>query len=270
MGLLEGKKLVVTGVLTDSSIAFTVARLAQEQGAEIVLTSFGRPMRLTERVAKRLPDPPDVLELDVPNPEHVAGADRRARPALGPPRRHGARRSASPPSRASAATFMTAPWEDVATAVQVSAYSLRVLADIAVPLMEKAGGGSIVGLDFDNSTQAFPAYDWMGVAKAALEPRRRATSPATSARQSIRVNLVAAGPIRTIAAKSIPGFERFEDGWQAALAARLGRRRPRAGGQGRRRPAVGLVPRHHRRGRPRRRRLPRHRRLIHDRVEVAA
>jgi len=212
MGLLEGKKVVVTGVLTDSSIAFTVARLAQEQGAEIVLTSFGRPMRLTERVAKRLPDPPDVLELDVANPEHVpvltAELDRRWGRLDGMVHSIG-----FAPESCLGDRFMTAPWEDVATAVQVSAYSLRVLADVAVPLMEKAGGGAIVGLDFDNSTQAFPAYDWMGVAKAALAATSRYLARDLGPKR-IRVNLVAAGPIKTIAAKSIPGFERFEDAWQ--------------------------------------------------------
>jgi meromycolic acid enoyl-[acyl-carrier-protein] reductase len=212
VGLLEGKKVVVTGVLTDASIAFTVARLAQEQGAEIVLTSFGRPMSLTQRVAKRLPTTPDVLELDVSNPEHIPvltdELDRRWGRLDGMVHSIG-----FAPESCLGDKFMTAPWEDVATAVQVSAYSLRVLADVAVPLMAKAGGGSIVGLDFDNSTQAFPAYDWMGVAKAALAATSRYLARDLGP-QGIRVNLVAAGPIKTIAAKSIPGFSRFEDAWQ--------------------------------------------------------
>ena len=211
-GLLEGKKIVVTGVLTDSSIAFTIARLAQEQGAEIVLTSFGRPMNLTKRVAKRLPTEPDVLELDVANPEHIPvlrdELDRRWGRLDGMVHSIG-----FAPESCLGDKFMTAPWEDVATAVQVSAYSLRVLADVALPLMEKAGGGSIVGLDFDNSTQAFPAYDWMGVAKAALAATSRYLARDLGP-SKIRVNLVAAGPIKTIAAKSIPGFEKFEDAWQ--------------------------------------------------------
>ena len=213
MGLLDGKKLAVTGVLTDSSIAFTVARLAQEEGAELVLTSFGRPMRITERVARRLPDPPDVLELDVSNPEHVpaltAELDRRWGRLDGVVHAIG-----FAPESCLGGDIMRAPWEDVSVAVQVSAYSLRVLADVALPLMEKAGGGSIVGLDFDNSRQAWPVYDWMGVAKAALEATSRYLARDLGPK-GIRVNLVAAGPLRTVAATSIPGFERFEEGWQA-------------------------------------------------------
>jgi enoyl-[acyl-carrier protein] reductase I len=212
MGLLDGKKLVVTGVLTDSSIAFTIARLAQEEGAELVLTSFGRPMRITQRVARRLPDPPDVLELDVADPAHVealtAELDRRWGRLDGMVHSIG-----FAPESCLGGDIMKAPWEDVATAVQVSAYSLRVLADVALPLMEKAGGGSIVGLDFDNATQAFPAYDWMGVAKAALAATARYLARDLGPK-GVRVNLVAAGPVKTVAATSIPGFERFESAWQ--------------------------------------------------------
>ena len=212
MGLLDGKKLVVTGVLTDSSIAFTIARLAQEQGAELVLTSFGRPMRITERVARRLPDPPDVLELDVSNPDHVSALTAELEQRWG--RLDGMVHSIGfAPESCLGGDIMRAPWEDVSTAFQVSAYSLRVLADVALPLMEKAGGGSIVGLDFDNSTQAFPAYDWMGVAKAALAATARYLARDLGPK-GIRVNLVAAGPIKTVAATSIPGFERFEEAWQ--------------------------------------------------------
>ncbi|MBA2282099.1 MAG: enoyl-ACP reductase FabI [Acidimicrobiia bacterium] len=212
MGILEGKKIVVTGVLTEASIAFSVARVAQEQGAEVVLTSFGRPMRLTTKMATRLPVAADVLELDVTNPEHVpvltAALDERWGRLDGIVHAIG-----FAPQSCLGGGFMTAPWEDVSTAVHVSAYSLRVLADLAVPLMEKAGGGSIVGLDFDNSTQAWPVYDWMGVAKAALEATSRYLARDLGAR-NIRCNLVAAGPIRTMAASSIPGFEEFEEAWQ--------------------------------------------------------
>jgi enoyl-[acyl-carrier protein] reductase I len=139
MGILEGKKLVVTGVLTDASIAFTVARIAQEQGAELVLTSFGRPMRITERVAKRLPDPPDVLELDVTNPDHVPALSGELERRWG--RLDGVVHAIGfAPETCLGGDILRAGWDDVATAVQVSAYSLRVLADVALPLMEKAGG----------------------------------------------------------------------------------------------------------------------------------
>ena len=154
--------------------------------------------------------------------------------------------------------FLTAPWDDVAIALQVSAYSLKALAVACRPLM--TSGGSIVGLDFDNSRVAWPVYDWMGVAKAAFESTARYLARDLGA-EGIRVNLVAAGPIRTIAARSIPGFEQFEDAWDAARAARLERQRPRARRRRVRRPVLRPVPRDHRRGHPRRRRLPRHRRL---------
>ena len=206
--LLEGKKIVVTGVLNDESIAFSVARLAQEQGAELVLTSFGRPMRITERVAKRLPETPDVLELDVMNAEHpVAVRDALAE-------RWGSVDGALhaigfAPESCLGGGFVDAPWDDVAVALQVSAYSLKTIAEIVSPLMPT--GGSIVGLDFD-ATVAWPAYDWMGVAKAAFESCARYLARELGP-QGVRVNLVAAGPVKTVAARSIPGFARFEDVW---------------------------------------------------------
>ncbi|MEO6713621.1 MAG: enoyl-ACP reductase FabI [Mycobacteriales bacterium] len=206
--LLEGKRLVITGVLTDSSIAYSVARLAQEQGAEIVLTSFGRAMSITQRIAKRLPDPPDVLEMDVTNDEHLASvaAELSSRWGSIDGLLHAI---AFAPQTALGGNFLTTGWEDVATALQVSAYSLKSLTCALAPLMPN--GGSVVGLDFD-ATQAFPGYDWMGVAKAALESTARYLARDLGSQQ-IRVNLVCAGPIRTMAAKSIPGFDRFEAAW---------------------------------------------------------
>ena len=206
--LLEGKRLVITGVLTESSIAFSVARLAQEQGAQIVLTSFGRAMSITTRIAKRLPTPPDVLELDVTDDEHLAALAAE----LG--NRWGSidgmlHAIAFAPQSALGGNFLNTGWHDVATAVQVSAYSLKSLTCALAPLMPQ--GGSVVGLDFD-ATQAFPGYDWMGVAKAALESTARYLARDFGGQQ-IRVNLVCAGPLRTIAAKHIPGFERFEAAW---------------------------------------------------------
>lgn len=204
--ILDGRRILVTGVLSDASIAFAVARVAQEQGAEVVLSSFGRIMSITERVARKLPTPPEIVELDVTDTAHLE--------ALAP--RVGGRLDGvvhaigfAPPSCLGGG-FMDAPWEDVATAMQVSAYSLKSLAAAVRPLMDR--GGSIVGLDFDNSTQAWPVYDWMGVAKAALESTARYLARDLGP-EGIRVNLVAAGPLRTMAAKSIPGFERFEAVW---------------------------------------------------------
>jgi enoyl-[acyl-carrier protein] reductase I len=209
MGLLEGKRILVTGVLTDDSLAFAVARIAQEQGAEIVLTGAGRGMRLTERVARRLPSEPEVLELDVTVGEHQDAVRKRLAQKWGSV--DGALHAIgfAPPSCLGGG-FLEAPWDDVSIAMQVSAYSLKVLADVVVPLM--GTGGAIVGLDFDNSAQAWPAYDWMGVAKAALESASRYLARELGPR-AIRVNLVAAGPIKTVAARSISGFARFEDVW---------------------------------------------------------
>jgi meromycolic acid enoyl-[acyl-carrier-protein] reductase len=209
MGLLDGKRILVTGVLTDASLAFGVARHAQEQGAEVILTGAGRGLSLTRRTARKLPTEAEVLELDVTDAAQVTAV----RDALGErwDRVDGALHAIgfAPPS-CLGGEFLEAPWDDVAVALQVSAYSLKTLADVVVPHM--AGGGSIVGLDFDNSTQAWPAYDWMGVAKAALESTSRYLARDLGPK-GVRVNLVAAGPIKTLAAKSIPGFQRFEDVW---------------------------------------------------------
>ncbi|MEX0659262.1 MAG: enoyl-ACP reductase FabI [Egibacteraceae bacterium] len=210
MGLLDGKRLLVTGVLTDASIAFSVARCAQEQGAQIVLTGFGRGMSITRRIAKKLPDEPDILELDVSQPEHLeavaADLERRWDGLDGVVHAIGF----APPS-AIGGGFLTAPWEDVAIAMHISTYSFPALAHAVAPLLAKAGGGSIVGLDFDASV-AWPSYDWMGVAKAGLEAACRYTARDLGS-QGTRVNLVAAGPLKTVAAKSIAGFTDFEHSW---------------------------------------------------------
>ena len=208
MGLLDGKRLLVTGVITDQSIAFAVARLAQEQGAQVVLTGFGR-MSLVERVAKRLPKPAPVIELDVASDEHLASLADRVREHVDGI--DGVLHSIGfAPASCLGGGFLDAPWADVATALQVSTYSLKALAAAALPLFGP-DGGSLVGLTFDASV-AWPAYDWMGVAKAGLESTSRYLARELGPRH-IRVNLIAAGPIRTMAAKSIPGFARFEDAW---------------------------------------------------------
>jgi enoyl-[acyl-carrier protein] reductase I len=207
MGILDGKRILVTGVLTDASIAFHVARVAQEQGASLVLTGFGR-LSLVERIAKRLPEPPPVLELDVTNLAHLESLAARVSEyvdaldgivhAIG-----------FAPQSALGGNFLATAWEDVATAVRVSTFSLKSLTMAALPLMPE--GGSVVGLDFD-ARVAWPGYDWMGVAKAGLESCARYLARDLGP-QRVRVNLVAAGPLRTMAAKSIPGFEKFEEVW---------------------------------------------------------
>jgi meromycolic acid enoyl-[acyl-carrier-protein] reductase len=207
MGILDGKRILVTGVLTDSSIAFHVARIAQEQGATVILTGFGR-LSLVERIAKRLPDPAPVIELDVTDTAQLDSLADRVREHTD--RLDGVVHSiGNAPQEALGGNFLNTTWEDVAAAVHVSTYSLKSLAMAALPLM--SAGGSVVGFDFDASV-AWPGYDWMGVAKAGLESCARYLARDLGS-QRIRVNLVASGPVRTMAAKSIPGFEKFEPLW---------------------------------------------------------
>ncbi|HVF74515.1 MAG TPA: enoyl-ACP reductase FabI [Acidimicrobiales bacterium] len=209
--MLDGKRVLVTGVLTDSSIAFSVARLAQEQGAEVLLTSFGRAMSLTRRASRRLPTEADVLEVDVTNPEHLGGLTAELEQRWG--RVDGVLHAIGfAPESCLGGDFLKAQWEDVSTALHVSAYSLKSLTEACLPLLKAAGGGSVVGLDFD-ATVAWPIYDWMGVAKAALESTSRYLARDLGP-LNVRVNLVAAGPLRTVAARGIPGFSQMEDLWQ--------------------------------------------------------
>ncbi len=216
MGLLDGKRLLVTGVITDASLAIHAAKIAQEQGAEVVLTGFGR-MRLVERIAQRLPKPAPVIELDVSDQAQLDSLVERVSPYLGEssevdgPKLDGVLHSIgfAPASCLGEGAFMNAPWGDVAATIQVSAYSFKSLSAALLPLL--GPGSSIVGMDFDNR-QAWPAYDWMGVAKSTLESVTRYLARDLGPK-GIRVNLVAAGPVRTMAAKSIPGFSAFEDAW---------------------------------------------------------
>jgi enoyl ACP reductase len=209
--LLEGKRILVTGVLSESSIAFSIARVAQEQGADVVLTSFGRALSITRRAAGRLPHPPDVLELDLTEPSHLASITEDLAGRWG--RLDGAVHAvAFAPETCLGGDILRAGWEDVGRTLHVSAYSLKALAEAVLPLMREAGG-SIVSLDFD-ARQAWPAYDWMGVAKAALESTARYLARDLG-RYNVRVNLVSAGPLRTMAARGIPGFSLIEETWDA-------------------------------------------------------
>ncbi|HEX4033502.1 MAG TPA: enoyl-ACP reductase FabI [Solirubrobacteraceae bacterium] len=213
MSLLDGKRVLVTGVLTRGSIAFEVARQAQESGAEIVLSGFGRGMRLTERAAKHLPQPPDVLELDVNSPDDLARVaedlDKRWDGSL-----DGVLHAiAFAPPDALGGGFLETPSESAVTAFQTSAFSLKALAAALAPLLEAGGGGSVVGLDFD-AAFAWPVYDWMGVAKAALESVSRYLARDLGPR-GVRVNLVSAGPIETIAAGGIPDFDQLAGLWRS-------------------------------------------------------
>lgn len=209
MGILDGKRVLVTGVLTDASIAFHVARLAQQEGATVVLTSYGRVLNLTRRISARLPELAPVVELDVTSEADLAALADRVREHVDG--LDGVLHSIGfAPEAALGGNFLHTEWPDVATALQVSAFSLKALAVAALPLMPT--GGAVVGLDFD-ATVAWPKYDWMGVAKAAFESTARYLARDLGPK-GIRVNLVAAGPIRTMAAKSIPGFEEFQGVWE--------------------------------------------------------
>jgi len=208
MGILQGKNILVTGVLTDGSIAFHIAKIAQEEGANVLLTGFGRALSLTTRIAGRLPQTPAIIELDVTDQSHLDGLAQKIREHL--PHLDGVVHSIGfAPEAALGGNFLNTAWEDVSTAVQVSAYSLKSLTMACRPTFRD--GASVVGLDFD-ATVAWPKYDWMGVAKAALESTSRYLARDLGPK-NIRVNLIAAGPIRTMAAKSIPGFDEFEKVW---------------------------------------------------------
>jgi meromycolic acid enoyl-[acyl-carrier-protein] reductase len=210
MGILDGKRILVAGVTMDSSIGFAVARVAQEQGATVLVSNFGRALGITKRIVGRLPKEAPVLELDVTDPEHlerlpgligehVDGLDGVVHSI-----------AYGNPDTLLGGKFLDGPWEDVAQAVQVSAYSLKSLSTACLPLM--TDGGSIVGMTFD-ATVAWPAYDWMGVAKAGLESTSRYLARDLGPK-GVRVNLVSAGPLKTLAAKAIPGFEDLESSWK--------------------------------------------------------
>ena len=207
-GLLAGKRLLVTGVLTDRSIAYSVARLAAEQGATVVLSGFGRGLSLTTRIARRLPGAPPVVELDVTSEEHLAALPARLEEHLDGLDGVLHAIGFAPPSALGSGVLDTG-WADVGTALQVSTWSYVALARACSKLLPP--GSSYVGLDFD-ARVAWPSYDWMGVAKAGLESANRYVARDLGP-LGIRANLVAAGPLKTMAAKAIPGFERFESSW---------------------------------------------------------
>lgn len=208
--LLNGKKLLVTGVLDRRSIAFAIAEEAQKAGAEVVLSSFGRVMSITKMMAKRLPTTPDVLELDATRPEDVTAVCEELQGRWG--RLDGWVHSiAFAPDDALGGRFLTTPWDSAATAYRVSAFSLKEIAVGLLPAMREHGG-SIVAMDFDNSVHAWPSYDWMGVSKAAMVAIVRYLARDLG-RYGVRVNAVSAGPVRTIAAKGVPGFDAIEEAW---------------------------------------------------------
>lgn len=209
MGILEGKNILVAGVTIDTSIGFATAKVAQEEGATVLISNFGRALSITRRIAKRLPVEPPVLELDVTDDEHLAGLADQVREHVDHLDGVVHAIAYGNPQTILGGKFLEGPWPDVGQAVHVSAYSLQALAVACLPLM--GNGGSVVGMTFDASV-AWPGYDWMGFAKGALESCNRYLARDLGA-HDIRCNLVSAGPLKTLAAKAIPGFERFEDEW---------------------------------------------------------
>lgn len=209
MGVLDGKHILVAGVTMDSSIGFAVARVAQEQGATVLISNFGRALAITKRIANRLPQEAPVLELDVTDEGHLAALPDRVREHVSS--LDGVVHSIAygNPNTLLGGKFLEGPWEDVSQAIHVSTYSMMSLSRACLPLMSE--GGSVVGLTFD-ATVAWPAYDWMGVAKAGLESCARYLARDLGPK-GVRVNLVAAGPLETIAAKAIPGYERLGSMW---------------------------------------------------------
>jgi meromycolic acid enoyl-[acyl-carrier-protein] reductase len=209
ISLLHDKKLLITGVLNRDSIAFEAARQAQEAGAEVVLTGFGRAKRLTDRAANHLPQPADVLELDVNSASDLSAVAADLRERWG--RVDGVLHAiAFAPEDALGGRFLDTPPESAVTAFTTSAFSLKSLA-VALRDLYPAEGASVVGMDFDASV-AWPVYDWMGVAKAALEATSRYLARDLGP-QGVRVNLVSAGPLGTLAARGIPGFANLADMW---------------------------------------------------------
>jgi enoyl ACP reductase len=209
MGILDGKRILVAGVTIDASIGFATAKLAQEQGATVLISNFGRALSITRRIAKRLPSEPPVLELDVSNDEHLAGLEAAVREHVDGLDGVVHAIAYGNPETILGGKFLGGPWDDVSHAVRVSAYSYQSLAMACLPLMGE--GGSLVGCTFDASV-AWPGYDWMGFAKGALESCNRYLARDLGPK-GIRSNLVSAGALKTLAAKAIPGFERFEDEW---------------------------------------------------------
>lgn len=208
--LLDGKKLLITGVLTDDSIAFSVARVAQEAGAEILLTGVGRGLSLTQRVARRLPTTPDVLEMDANDSAQIEAVGAEVMRRWG--KLDGALHAIGfMPQDGLGGNFLNTPWESVAFGFQTSAFSLKAMATGLLEPMKAAGGASVVTLTFDGRF-AWPIYDWMGVAKAGLEAVTRYLARDLG-EHGIRVNAVSAGPIKTMAGKSIPGFGEMSDTW---------------------------------------------------------
>lgn len=210
MGILDDKKILITGVLNDQSLAFGAAKLAQLEGAEIILTGVGRGLTITQRTARKLPETPEVIELDVSMPQHLENLRNHITAKWG--RLDGVLHSIGfAPSACIEGDIFNATWADVSVAVEISSYSLKALVQAVLPLLQAAGMSSVVGLDFDASV-AWPGYNWMGVAKAALESVSRYLARDTG-KDGVRVNLISAGPVRTIAAKSVSGFSAFDTVW---------------------------------------------------------
>ena len=213
-GLLAGKRILVTGVLTDRSLAYHAAAKMQELGAEVLLTSFGRAKRITERAAQMLPKATDVLELDVTKQSDYDALVEEL----------GARWDsvdgllhsvAFAPAQLFKDPFLHANLDDVEAAMRISSYSLQQLSATLLPLMVRSqSGASIVALTVEDRVRVHP-YAWMSVAKSVLNSIARQLA-VHLADHNVRVNLIAAGPVRTNAGSVIPEFSEMEDTYKRA------------------------------------------------------
>ncbi len=208
MGLLDGKTILVSGVFTETSIAFRAAEVAQEEGATVILTAFGRRRRITETVARRLPVTPALVEFDATVAEDVDLMHGQVAELTD--QVHGVVHciSASLPSVVGE-HFPTATWEDVSHSFQVSAYSYQALVRGVDTLL--VDGASVVGCTLDASV-AWPVYGWAGVAKAAYESTNQYLAHHYGPR-GIRCNLIAAGPVESFTMKAIEGTDAVDGMW---------------------------------------------------------
>ncbi|MDR1265637.1 MAG: enoyl-ACP reductase FabI [Propionibacteriaceae bacterium] len=210
MGILADKRILVTGLTATNSIAFHTAQVAQQEGAKVVVSNFGRAMRMTRRAAAKLDPVPEVLELDVTDETHLASLAERVEPILGG--LDGVVHSIgfADPFKAMGGRFLSTEWEDVAVSMRISAYSLAALARACLPIM--TAGSALVGMSFQANV-SWPSYDWMGVSKATLEAVSRYLARYLGP-QGIRSNIISAGPVNTLSKRSIPLLQDQDRMWQ--------------------------------------------------------
>jgi enoyl-[acyl-carrier protein] reductase I len=210
--MLEGRRILVTGIVTTDSIAFAVAARAQELGAQVGVTTFDRVRDLTEAALEQLPVRPEVFTLDA---TVDADYDRLARELADRGSWHGALHAiAFAPQDALGGPFLEASSAGIELAMRTSTISYARLASVLQAVAPQSGGASLVGLDFDADGRAWPVYNWMGVCKVALQAVNRYLARDLGP-HGIRSNLVAAGPLHTRAARGIPDFQLLTDAFES-------------------------------------------------------